>query len=85
LEQEIIYRKELETLKGAFKMITTVTAGEFPAWDGETGRIQTFLEKYFKPGYEVFICGPAGMVEASEQKLVDLGQPKEQIFVDKWE
>ena len=84
---DFIYRNELEGLKNnpKFKMIVTITVDQFPKWEGERGRIPTFLDKYFKQGYGVYICGPPGMVENVEKKLVKLGQPKETIFVDKWE
>jgi ferredoxin-NADP reductase len=83
---DFIYQKQLEGIDNKnFKMITSVTRGDFPAWEGETGRIQTFLEKYYKEGYLAYICGPEGMVEATENKLVELGQPKDHIFIDKWE
>lgn len=81
---DFIYRKELEGLKG-LKMIPTITVEGFPQWQGERGRVQNFLQKYFKKGYQVYVCGPLGMVEAVEAKLAQLGQLKEQIFLDKWE
>jgi len=81
---DFIYRKELESLKG-LKLISTITVESYPQWAGERGRVQNFLQKYFKKGYQVYICGPPGMVELVEKKLTELGQPKEQIFLDKWE
>ncbi len=81
---DFIYRKELEGLKG-LKMVATITVDHFPQWHGERGRVQSFLQKYFKKGYQVYICGPPGMVETVEAKLVQIGQLKEQIFLDKWE
>lgn len=82
---DFIYRKELESLKGKFKMIPTITVDQFPQWTGERGRVQTFLHKYFKKGYDVYVCGPPPMVEAVNQKLEELGQPHELIHEDKWE
>lgn len=83
---DFIYRAELEGSKdGKFTLVPTITRGDFPEWEGERGRIPTFLGKYFKKGYDAYICGPPGMVESVEEKLVKLGQPKEKIFVDKWE
>jgi NAD(P)H-flavin reductase len=81
---DFIYRRELESLKG-LKLIPTITVEGFPQWNGERGRVQAFLQKYFKKGYDAYICGPPGMVESVEQKLAELGQPKEKIFVDRWE
>ncbi len=84
---DFIYRKELEELKvnKNFKMVVTITLDQFPQWDGERGRVQNFLQKYFKKGYDIYICGPPAMVEGVEKKLVSLGQLKEKMFVDKWE
>ncbi len=82
---DFIYRKEFESLKSKFKMIPTITAEGFPQWDGERGRVQAFLQKYFKKGYQAYLCGPPEMVEQVEQKLIALGQLKEHIFLDKWE
>ncbi|MEM3154947.1 MAG: FAD-dependent oxidoreductase [Candidatus Woesearchaeota archaeon] len=82
---DFIYRKELEGLQGKFKMIPTITVEGFPLWEGERGRVQTFLQKYFKNGYQAYLCGPPMMVEQVERKLIALGQPKEHIFLDKWE
>jgi len=86
IPSDFIYSKELEGIDNPkFKMIATLTVDEFPNWKGERGRIQTFLEKYFKQGYTVYICGPPGMVDATDKKLVKLGQPHENIYLDKWE
>jgi NAD(P)H-flavin reductase len=82
---DFIYRKEFEGLKGSLKLVPTITADKYPQWEGERGRVQTFLHKYFKKGYQAYICGPPAMVEQVEQKLIELGHPKEHIFLDKWE
>jgi len=81
---DFVYRNELESLKG-LKMIPTITVEGFPQWVGERGRVQLFLQKYFKKGHQVYICGPPGMVEAVETRLEELGQPKDKVFLDKWE
>lgn len=82
---DFIYRSEFEGLKGRFKIVPTITMGDFPQWEHERGRVQTFLNKYYKSGCDVYICGPPAMVEDLQAKLVGLGQAKEKIFVDKWE
>ena len=82
---DFIYRKEFESLKGKFKMVSTITVDQFPQWAGERGRVQNLLHKYFKKGYDVYVCGPPAMVESVEAKLIELGQLKEKIFIDKWE
>lgn len=81
---DFVYRKEFEGLKG-LKMIQTITVEGFPQWKGERGRVQTFVHKYYKPGYGVYLCGPPQMVEAVEKRLLELGQAQNTIFLDKWE
>ena len=83
---DFIYHKELENLNKKFTLVPTITVDhKYPTWEGEHGRIQTFLPKYWKKGYDAYICGPPEMVEAVEKKLLELGQPKDKIFVDKWQ
>jgi NAD(P)H-flavin reductase len=82
---DFIYRKEFESLKGKFKLVPTITADGYPQWEGERGRVQTLLHKYLKKGYLAYLCGPPVMIEQIEKKLIDLGLPKEHIFLDKWE
>lgn len=81
-EESIIYKEELEALTSNpnFKLIITLTRQN---WDGETGRIPTFLEKYYKP-CDVYICGPPVMVESCETKLIELSLPKDKIHAEKW-
>lgn len=83
---DFVYGKDLEAISHPkFKMVVTITMGGFPSWAGERGRIPVFLKKYYKSDYSAYVCGPSGLVEAVEKQLLDLGQPKEKLFVDKWE
>ena len=84
---DFIYRTELEELKKnpKFKMIVTITVDQFPQWDGERGRIQDFLQKYCKPAFDAYVCGPPGMVDAVLAKLTELKHPAEKTFVDRWQ
>ena len=81
---DFIYRDVLQKKKG-LRLIPTITLGEFPSWTGHKGRIPLFLEKYYKPDNDVYVCGPPGLVEAVEAKLLSLKHPKERIYLDKWE
>lgn len=81
---DFIYHRELETLKGKFILVPTITQQD-PHWNGETGRAQTILHKYWTRGFACYICGPPSMVEEVQKKLHELGQSKETIFVEKWE
>ena len=82
---DFIYGQEFESLKG-LELIPTITAEHnYPAWRGKQGRVQTILPGVWKKGFSVYLCGPLPMVEAVTAQLLELGQPKDQIFVDKWE
>jgi len=78
---EQIYRKEFESLP--INTIVSYTRQQPPGWTGETTHIPKFLHKYFRPA-DVYICGPPAMVEATQKKLLELGQPKDKIHVEKW-
>ncbi len=83
---DFVYRKYFESLDSNFRLVPTITSDNgFPAWKGERGRIQSLLKKYWKNGVACYLCGPPGMVESVTEELINLGQPKENIFVDKWE
>ncbi|HLC32480.1 MAG TPA: FAD-dependent oxidoreductase [Candidatus Nanoarchaeia archaeon] len=81
---DFIYKEELESLKGKFTLVTTLTQFDKP-WNGEKGRTQTILHKHWKPGALAYICGPVAMVEEVQKKLIELGQPEKEILVEKWE
>ncbi len=84
---DFVYRDDFERLKDnpLFTLVPTITRGDFPVWDGERGRIQGFLKKYFKKGCQAYVCGPPAMVESVEAELVKLGQSKDKVWLDKWE
>ena len=82
---DFIYRDEFESLEG-LELIPTITADhKYPAWQGKQGRVQTLLPKVWKKDFSVYVCGPPMMVAEVEAQLLKLGQPKEQLFIDKWE
>ena len=84
---DFIYRKELEDLRKnrKFKMIVTITVDQFPQWEGERGRVQDFLQKYYNPAFDAYVCGPPPMVDAVLAKLAELKHPSEKTFVDRWQ
>lgn len=84
---DFVYEKELTGLaKEGLNLIPTVTAGlDFAGWQGRRGRVQSFLKDVWAQGLLVYACGPIPMVEAVVKELERLGQPKDQLFVDKWE
>lgn len=84
---DFIYEKELAALaKEGLTLIPTVTAGlDFAGWKGRRGRIQSFIKDIWKQGMLIYACGPIPLVEAVVLELEKLGQPKDKLFVDKWE
>lgn len=56
------------------------------AWDGETGRITTVVEKYIHDASESegYLCGSPGLLNACIEALKGLGMPEENIFYDKF-
>ncbi|MBI4145785.1 FAD-dependent oxidoreductase [Candidatus Woesearchaeota archaeon] len=88
MPSDFVYRMELEGLRANknFTMVPTITADhDFPAWEGKRGRVQKLLPSYWQKGWSVYVCGPPAMVEDLQVLLFKLGQPKELLFVDKWE
>ncbi len=81
---DFIYRNEFESLS-KLKLVPTITVEGFPQWQGERGRVQALLSRHFKKGFDAYVCGPPDMVEEVEKKLLELGQSKDKLFVDKWE
>ena len=80
--ENVIFREEIEHLKGALNLEVVHVLEKPPAgWDGERGYIsQAILEKFMpevkqKNTLEVFICGPQPMLKAVEQALVNLRVP----------
>ena len=58
-----------------------------PQWKGETGYVQTKIEKYFpNPAFKrVYICGLMEMIEATREVLLRLGYTKKQIFYERYD
>jgi len=81
---DFLYKAELQNMR-KLTLVPSITREAPKDWPHRRGRITTFLDEFYDPDAQVYICGPPGMVEATEEKLVELGQPKELIFVDKWE
>jgi 3-phenylpropionate/trans-cinnamate dioxygenase ferredoxin reductase subunit len=80
--ESVIFREELEALKTALNLqVVHVLLKPPPGWSGETGFVTPLiLEKYLPKGlppnsFEVFICGPQGMMKAVEKALEKLGVP----------
>ncbi|HSQ17966.1 MAG TPA: ferric reductase-like transmembrane domain-containing protein [Anaerolineales bacterium] len=80
--ESVIFREEIEHLKGALNLKVVYVLEKPPAeWDGERGYLsQAILEQHLpevkkRNTLEVFICGPQPMLNAVEQALVNLRVP----------
>ncbi len=58
-----------------------------PRWRGETGYVQTKVEKYFPDpaAKRVYICGLMEMIEAAQEAFLKQGYRKEQIFYERYD
>lgn len=89
--EEIIYRKELESLvarDGPLEVIHTLTRSQPEGWAGYTRRIDTdMLEEVSWSPEEiprVFVCGPTPLVETVASTLVDLGHDPARIKTERF-
>ncbi|MGF6976167.1 ferredoxin-NADP reductase [Paraburkholderia sp. JPY465] len=78
--KDIIFRRELSTLCGLSDQLRVIhvceARGNEPDWSGPVGRLDLELLKEHVPDFrerEVFICGPAGYMDASRTMLREGG------------
>jgi glycine betaine catabolism B len=76
--EDIIFRQELSILCGLSDQLRVIhvceAAGNEPDWSGPVGRLDLELLKEHVPDFrdrEVFICGPAGYMDASRKMLLE--------------
>ena len=87
----VIFREQLEELKLYMPHLRVVHIVKDPPpdWVGETGHITArLLNKYLPPRphhFEYFICGPEGLMDASEQALAELGVREERIHSERFQ
>jgi ferredoxin-NADP reductase len=88
---DVIYREELERLAAdgdGLRVVHTLTREQPPGWTGLARRIdRTMLEDVgFAAGErpQLFICGPAGLVETAGQLLVELGHEPELVKTERF-
>jgi Na+-transporting NADH:ubiquinone oxidoreductase subunit F len=55
-------------------------------WDGETGLVTEAVQRTFArlDGWEGYLCGGPGMIDAAVRLLTSLGIPNEKIYYDKF-
>jgi Na+-transporting NADH:ubiquinone oxidoreductase subunit F len=79
--------REFEQRLPAFRFIPVVAqACDGDAWTGQTCLVTEAVQRTFSSltGYEGYLCGSPGMIDASIQVLTDLGIPKDKIYYDKF-
>jgi ferredoxin-NADP reductase len=88
-EKMIPYHEEWLDLAGRFSnfiYIPTISRPG-PGWAGETGYVQTKIEKFFSPpaGKRVYICGLNDMIQGVLEACRSQGFTKEQITYEKYD
>lgn len=58
-----------------------------PAWKGETGYVQTKIEKFFADpaGKRIYICGLNEMIQGVREAALKLGYRKDQVLYEKYD
>jgi len=87
----LTFREEIEALQKQINMKVIFTIERPPQnWQGEKGYLNsTILNKYLPPewksnGTEVFLCGPAPMMNAVEKVLLASGFEENQIHTERF-
>jgi Na+-transporting NADH:ubiquinone oxidoreductase subunit F len=82
-EQMAGFEKELS----GFRFIPVVSRpSPEDGWQGQTGLVTDAVKKNFTDlsGYEGYLCGSPGMIDASIKTLIGLGMPENKIYYDKF-
>lgn len=87
-EDEILYDGEWQAIARSnpnFQYIPTVSRPK--NWQGETGYVQTKIEKFVPPSPDrlVYICGLWDMISAVEKTCLGLGYGKKQIHYERYD
>ncbi len=87
----LTFREEVEDLKKKLNLQVILTIERPPQdWQGEKGFLNsTILNKYLPPewkskGTEVFLCGPAPMMNAVEKALLASGFEENQVHTERF-
>jgi len=79
--------KKLERVTGTFSYIPALSGEkEGSGWTGERGLITDVVKRTLPDlaGYEAYLCGSPGMIDACVKVLTESGIPAERIFYDKF-
>jgi predicted ferric reductase len=87
--RETAFRKELDKLQQHLNLrVVHVLTDAEDDWKGETGYIdRELLERHIgqqERGYPMFICGPAPMMDAVEDALLEMGIPLHQVRAERF-
>jgi len=82
---DLILVDELDALAAANPWLTFVPASSQP-WSGETGLVTDVLARRLPStaGWEAYVCGPVGMVDATIDVLIATGCKQRHIYVDRF-
>ncbi len=91
VEEQIVYREELEQLaKDHGTTIVHVLSEPPPNWAGKVGMVESDLIRSTFASAEMrnwlyIICGPAVMMEAVEDTLIEMGVPAHRILSERFD
>ncbi len=85
--KDLYFQDRIQTLKSAMPVLKTVFAlseEESPGWEGETGLVTEVLARQMPSlkGYDAYLCGPPGMIEAAVPLLIERGVRERNIYLD---
>ena len=79
--------KQFESQLADFKFIPVVAKpADSENWNGRTGLVTEAVQESFKQlnGWEGYLCGSPGMIDASVKVLLELGISRNKIYYDKF-
>jgi ferredoxin-NADP reductase len=87
--EDIIYRDELERLKGdGLRIVHTLTRSQPDGWTGYARRVDADMLAEVGPGPaerpRVYVCGPTLFVEAVAEALVQLGHDPQTVRTERF-
>ena len=88
--RELFYMDDMRAFEEELENFTFVPVVAQPEegaeWDGETGLVTEPLERHIDDasGYEGYLCGSPGMIDAAVEVLKKLGMPEDRIYYDKF-
>jgi predicted ferric reductase len=87
--EDVAFRDELERLRKRMNLTVVHVLERPPAsWSGETGYVNgDILSRHLPNGYrrlQFFICGPAPMMDAAQNALLELGVPGERVHTERF-